>query len=94
MQTIVHFVQATIPNPQPKAPAGVEKQASDMMAYVKWGSLFVIIISGFIGAAALIGGKWLTHHKSAQLGIGLLLTAIAAAIVWAGIYGFLTAITG
>ena len=73
-----------VPNPGAKAPKGVEAKASDIMAYIKWGSFFLIV-------AGLVGGKVLGHHKSASVGIGILFVAVIAGVIWAAWYAFITA---
>lgn len=80
-----------VPNPGAKAPKGVEAKASDIMAYIKWGSFFLIVAGGFAGVGALVGGKVLGHHKSASVGIGILFVAVIAGVIWAAWYAFITA---
>jgi len=85
---------AGIGNPEPKAPPGVKAQASNILGYVKWGALFVIIACGFAGAGALAGGHVLSHQRSSQIGIKILIGTVVAAVVYAAIYTFLTGVTG
>lgn len=102
MSTTIQLLQHTndllaanpIPNPPPKAPPGTEKQAGEIMAYVKWGTLFLIVIGGLCGVGALIGGKVLGHHKSASVGVGILIVAVIAAIAWTAWFGFISGFTG
>lgn len=81
-------------NPAPKPPKGVGNKAGELMGNVKWGALVVIIACGFIGAGAIAGGKFLSHHKTSQFGVGALLAAVMGALIWVGIYPFLHSITG
>ncbi len=96
--TIVHTLtvlhQSAVGNPAPVAPAGVGAKAANIMAIVKWGALFVIIAAGFIGAGALAAGHFLSNQRSSQVGIKILIGAVSAAVLYAGIYAFLTGVTG
>lgn len=92
MLTQVHG--AVIPNPAPAPPKGLGGQANTIMSIIKWGSLFMIIASGFVGVGALSFGKLLSHHKSASTGISILLVAVISALLWVIIYPFLTSFTG
>ena len=81
-------------NPAPKPPKGVGSKVSDLMGNVKWGSMVVIIAAGFIGAGAVAGGKFLSHHKTSQFGVGVLISAACGAVLWVGVYAFLKGIMG
>jgi len=83
-----------IPNPGAKAPPGVDAKVGDIISYVKWGVLLVIIVVGFIGAGAVAGGRVFSHHGSSKTGQGMLVAAVMAAVLYAGIYAFLTSVTG
>ena len=88
------FGADAVPNPGPKAPSGTTAQASNIMSYIKYGALYVILAAGFIGAGALAGGHFLHHSKSSQAGMKILIGAVIAAVVYAAIYAFLTGVTG
>lgn len=96
--TIVHTLsvlhQGPVGNPAPQAPAGVGAKADTIMGIVKWGALFVIIAAGFVGAGATAAGHFLSNQRSSQVGVKILIGAVAAAVLYAGIYTFLTGITG
>lgn len=96
--TIVHTLsvlhQGSVPNPPPQAPAGLATQANSIMGIIKWGALFVIVAAGFIGAGALAAGHFLSNQRSSQVGIRILIGTVAAAVLYAGIYAFVTGITG
>lgn len=83
-----------VPNPGPLAPPGVSGSVSNIVAYVKWGVLLVIILVGFIGAGAVAGGRIFSHHGSSKTGQGMIVASVLAAILYAGIYAFLTSVTG
>ncbi len=90
--SVVH--QSAVGNPAPQAPAGIGAKANQIMGIVKWGALFVIIAAGFIGAGATAAGHFLSNQRSSQVGIKVLIGAVAAAVLYAGIYAFLTGVTG
>jgi len=83
-----------VPNPGPQAPPGIQSSASNIVAYVKWGVLLVIILVGFIGAGAVAGGRIFSHHGSSKTGQGMIVASVLASILYAGIYAFLTSVTG
>jgi hypothetical protein len=88
-------VRATVvPNPDPKAPPGVSEQMSSVLAYVKWGVLVVIIIAAFVGVGAIAGGRVFSHHGASKVGVSMLVSSVVAAILYVGIYSFVTSITG
>ena len=83
-----------IQNPAPKAPPGVDTPVNMLMAYVKWGVLVVIISAGFVGAGAVAGGRIFAHHGASKIGVGILLAALAGAVLYVGIYAVITSVTG
>ncbi len=87
-------LDAAVPNPNPEAPPGVSDPVTKIMGYVKWGVLAVIIIAGFVGAGAVAGGRVFSHHGASKIGIGILLGALGGAVLYVGIYGVITAVTG
>lgn len=81
----------SIPNPGAAAPPGVSAKASDIVAYVKWGVLIVIVIAAFVGVGAVAGGRVFAHHGASRVGMSMLISAVIAAVLYAGIYAFITA---
>lgn len=84
----------SIPNPAPRAPAGVSEQMAAILGYVKWGVLLVIIVSAFVGVGSVAGGRVFAHHGASRVGVSILVSAVIAAVLYVGIYAFLTSITG
>ncbi|GAA2865791.1 hypothetical protein Acy02nite_12830 [Actinoplanes cyaneus] len=80
-------------NPAPKAPPGAEKPINQLMGYLKWGVLAVIIAAGFVGAGAIAGGRIFANHGASKVGVGILLSALGGAVVFVGVYSIITAIT-
>jgi hypothetical protein len=87
----MHAVNET--NPAPKAPPGTEGVVSDIMAYVKWGTIILCGIVALCGSGAIAGGKLFGHHKSSQVGIGMVISALGGAAVWSFIIGVVWAIS-
>ncbi len=87
-------IAAIVPNPSPKAPAGIGGQMADILGYVKWGVLLVIIIAAFVGVGSVAGGRVFAHHGASRVGVSILVSAVMAAVLYVGIYAFLTSITG
>jgi hypothetical protein len=83
-----------VPNPAPMAPPGIQGSVSNIVAYVKWGVLLVIMLVGFIGAGAVAGGRIFSNHGSSKIGQGMIVSAVLGAILYAGIYAFLSSVTG
>lgn len=88
------IVAGFIPNPSPKAPAGIGNQMADILGYVKWGVLIVIIIAAFVGVGSVAGGRVFAHHGASRVGVSILVSSVIAAVLYVGIYAFLTSITG
>ena len=88
------IVAGIVPNPSPKAPAGIGNQMADILGYVKWGVLIVIIIAAFVGVGSVAGGRVFAHHGASRVGVSILVSSVIAAVLYVGIYAFLTSITG
>jgi hypothetical protein len=96
---LVSFFNATpgpgggvIQNPPPAAPPDVTNPVETLLGYVKWGVLVVIVTAGFVGAGAVAGGRVFAHHGASKVGIGILLSALAGAVLYVGIYAIITSI--
>jgi hypothetical protein len=85
---------AAPPNPGPKEIPGVATPINTLMGYLKWGVLVVIIAAGFVGAGALAGGRIFGNHGASKIGVTILMSAIAGAVVYVGIYALITSVTG
>lgn len=90
----LEVVSGVVPNPAPEAPDGVSEPITQLMGYVKWGVLVIIIVAGFVGAGAVAGGRLFAHHGTSKVGIGILMSAIGAAVLYVGIYALITSVTG
>ncbi len=83
-----------ITNPEPMPIPGVSGPVMTLMAYLKWGVLLVIIAAGFAGAGAVAGGRVFGHHQASRLGVGILMAAIAGAVLYVSVYALITSVTG
>ncbi|GAA5188488.1 hypothetical protein GCM10023322_39300 [Rugosimonospora acidiphila] len=90
----IHVVAApAVPNPKASVPPGVDKPLEQLLAYVKWGVLFIIIAAAFVGTAAIAGGRALAHHGSSKIGTTILMSAFGGAVLYVGIYALITSVT-
>ena len=92
--SVVLIASGSVPNPAPKAPAGIANQMSDILGYVKWGVLLVIIVAAFVGVGSVAGGRVFAHHGASRVGVSILVSSVIAAVLYVGMYAFLTSITG
>ncbi|QEH94796.1 hypothetical protein FV141_14330 (plasmid) [Dermacoccus abyssi] len=83
-----------IPNPRPRLRPAPRSRPARSWPTSSGGTLFLIVIGGLCGVGALIGGKVLGHHKSASVGVGILIVAVLAAILWTAWFGFISGFTG
>ncbi len=93
---LTHVVSGLVeapPNPAPQPIPGVDGPVATLMGYLKWGVLVVIIASGFIGAGAIAGGRIFANHGASKIGVTILMSALAGAVVYVGIYAVITSVT-
>ena len=91
--TLLEIAGQALPNPNPIPPPGAQ-QITNVLGYVKWGVLLVIIIAAFVGVGSVAGGRVFAHHGASRVGVSILVSAVMAAVLYVGIYAFLTSITG
>lgn len=94
LRQITVGIAMSVPNPAPQAPPGVSGQMADIVGYVKWGVLLVIIVAAFVGVGSVAGGRVFAHHGASRVGVSILISSVIAAVLYVGIYKFLTSITG
>ena len=87
-QTALDFVQQAIPDPAPSAPADFADKAATAIAWVKWGSLAVIMAvlsgAGFMILAENRGGSGMSPEMKGRLGtviVALIIVGSAAQII-------------
>lgn len=76
------------------APAGVEPYVNDILGWVKYGVIAIIIGAGFASAGALVVGKFAQMGRAAQLGASGLFWTVLGAIAFVTIYAILNSIVG
>ena len=77
-----------------KAPEGVEPYVNDVLGWVKYGVIAVIIGAGFASVGAMIVGKIGSMGRAAQVGASGLFWTVIGAIAFVVIYGVLNGIVG
>ena len=77
-----------------KAPVGVEPYVNEILGWVKYGVIAIIIGCGFASVGAMIIGKIGSMGRAAQVGASGLLWTVLGAIVFVVIYGVLNGIVG
>jgi len=76
------------------APTGVEPYVNDILGWVKYGVIAIIIGAGFATSGALIVGKFGQMGRAAQLGASGLFWTVIGAIAFVTIYAILNGIVG
>ncbi|MFJ2758763.1 hypothetical protein ACIO3S_24405 [Nocardioides sp. NPDC087217] len=77
-----------------KAPDGVETYVNDILGWVKYGVIAIIIGAGFASIGALVIGKLGSMGRAAQVGASGLMWTIGGAVAFVVIYGILSGIVG
>ena len=77
-----------------KAPTGVDGYVTDILGWVKYGVIAILIGAGFASCGAMVVGKIGSMGRAAQIGASGLLWTIIGAIAFVTIYGVLHAIVG
>jgi hypothetical protein len=87
-------VVVLVTNVCPKAPPGMGDWDDQILGWVKWGTLSLIVISGFVSIGAIVLGRVFAHPHGSRLGaMGLAITVLCA-IMFVAIYAIVTGITG
>lgn len=77
-----------------KAPDGVAPYVQDVLGWVKYGVIAIIIGCGFASTGAMIVGKIGSMGRAAQIGASGLFWTVIGAIAFVVIYGVLNGIIG
>ncbi|EON25027.1 hypothetical protein CF8_0928 [Nocardioides sp. CF8] len=75
-------------------PAGVEPYVKDILGWVKYGVIAIIIGAGFASVGAMIVGKMGSMGRAAQVGASGLFWSVLGAVAFVVIYGILNGIVG
>ena len=85
---------ALVTNVCPKAPPGMGQWDDQILGWVKWGTLALILISGFVSIGAIVLSRVFAHPHGSRMGaMGLAITVLCA-IMFVAIYAIVTGITG
>ncbi|GAW52559.1 uncharacterized protein PD653_3027 [Nocardioides sp. PD653] len=76
------------------APDGVAPYVDQVLGWVKYGVIAIIIGCGFASAGALLVGKFGQMGRAAQIGASGLFWTVGAAIAFVCIYAILNGIVG
>lgn len=77
-----------------QAPTGVKPYVNDILGWVKYGVIAIIIGAGFASSGALIVGKFGQMGRAAQIGASGLFWTVIGAIAFVRIYAILNGIVG
>lgn len=77
-----------------KAPDGVAPYVNDVLGWLKYGVIAIIIGCGFAATGAMIIGKISSSGRAAQVGASGLFWTVIGAIAFVVIYGVLNGIVG
>ena len=77
-----------------QAPTGVAPYVAQILGWVKYGVIAIIIGAGFASSGALIVGKFGQMGRAAQLGASGLFWTVIGAIAFVCIYAILNGIVG
>lgn len=77
-----------------QAPTGVKPYVDDIIGWIKYGVIAIIIGAGFASTGALIVGKFAQMGRAAQVGASGLFWTVIGAIAFVVIYAILNGIVG
>lgn len=87
-------VTALVSNVCPKAPPGMGQWDDQILGWVKWGTLALITIAGFVSIGAIVLARVFAHPHGSRMGaMGLAITVLCA-IMFVAVYAIITGITG
>lgn len=75
-------------------PDGVKQYVDDILRWIKWGVMAIIIGGGFVSVGALVAGKFGQSGRAAQVGASGLFWTVIGAIAFVCIYAILNGIVG
>ncbi|RYB88291.1 hypothetical protein EUA06_21835 [Nocardioides glacieisoli] len=77
-----------------KAPQGVQTYANDVVGWIKWGVIVLIIGAGFASVGMMVAGKISSSGRAAQIGASGMFWTVIGAIAFVTIYAILNGIVG
>ena len=78
----------------PKAPPGMGSWDDELLAWVKWGTLALIAVAGFVSIGAILLSRAFANPQGSRIGATGLAVTVLCAILFVTIYAVLTGITG
>jgi hypothetical protein len=91
----VWWAAPVVPNPPASPPPGTAaNDVAALIGFVKYGALAAIVATALAGGGALAVSKLFQHHSSRNVGVGLVLSAIGGAVLYASVYAVIVAFTG
>lgn len=91
---VTNLTAPMVSNVCPKAPPGMGQWDDLILGWVKWGTLALITISGFVSIGTIVLSRVFAHPHGSRLGaMGLAITVLCA-IMFVAIYAVVTGITG
>lgn len=82
-----------VSNVCPKAPPGLGQWDDTILGWVKWGTLALIAIAGFVSIGAILLSRVFAHPHGSRMGAMGLAVTVMSAILFVSIYAILTGIT-
>ena len=77
-----------------QAPTGVKPYVNDILGWVKYGVIAIIIGAGFASVGAMVAGKISSSGRAAQIGASGMFWTVIGAIAFVTIYAVLSGIVG
>jgi hypothetical protein len=77
-----------------QAPTGVKPYVNDILGWVKYGVIVLIIGAGFASVGMMVAGKISSSGRAAQIGASGMFWTVIGAIAFVCIYAILNGIVG
>jgi hypothetical protein len=78
----------------PKAPPGMQKYQDEVISWVKWGVLGLIVIAAVVSIGSILIGRIFSHPHASRYGSMGLGIVVICAILYVTILGILSGIIG
>ena len=75
-------------------PGAVANVASQILGWVKWGSLAILTIAFFAAVGMMVWGRVTYHPRGARIGFDALVVCLVAAVIYVAGYSIITTVTG
>jgi hypothetical protein len=78
----------------PKAPPGMQKYQDEVISWVKWGVLGLLVIAAVVSIGSILIGRIFSHPHASRCGSMGLGIVVICAILYVTILGILSGIIG